>query len=212
MPHLEPMAALSDEELARRARRGCAQCFDELMRRFQVPVLHFLRHRGSAVNAEDLLQDTFIRVYENLRRYNPRRRFAPWLFTIARRVSVNGSRKARSHVAELLIDTTDNALSPLDVLVEQDGRQYLWDVVARVLSESEQTAMWLHYVEEMPLVEIAIVLGRSRVAVKTMLFRARRRLLPHLKELELQAVAGTGSAAPVQDAKSWAVSLEAPHA
>ena len=41
-------ASLSDEELARRAQQGCVDSFEQLMRRFQVPVLHFLRRRGGA--------------------------------------------------------------------------------------------------------------------------------------------------------------------
>ena len=60
----------------------------------------------------------------------------------------------------------------------------LWDLAASVLSERQHTALWLYYVEEMPVKEIARVVGRSRVAVKTMLFRARRKMLPFLEDSE----------------------------
>ena len=61
MPQIPPTLSPSDEQLAWRAQRGCADSFDQLMRRFQAPVLHFLQHRGAAAEAEDLLQETFVR-------------------------------------------------------------------------------------------------------------------------------------------------------
>ena len=63
-----------------------------------------------------------------------------------------------------------------------EGRRRLWDLAAKTLSEEQTTALWLHYVEEMPLSGIALVLGRSRASVKVMLFRARRKLLPLFDE------------------------------
>jgi RNA polymerase sigma-70 factor, ECF subfamily len=176
---------MSDEELACRAQRGCAESLDELLRRFQSPVLHFLRHRGPAAEAEDLLQETFLCVYQNLHRYRRRWRFATWVFTIARRQSINRYRRWRPPTSN-----DDVALSAApgpetaEIVAAADHRRRLWAVAAEILSEEELTALWLHYVEEMPTRDIATVVGRSRVAVKTMLFRARRRLLPHLEKLD----------------------------
>ena len=213
MPDLPPTAVPSDEELACRAQQGCAESFDELMRRYQVPVLHFLRHRGLACEAEDLLQDTFVRAYENLHRYHRRWRFATWLFTIARRLSINDRRKVRPWSGNsALAEAAAATAGPLEALMEEDGRRYLWSIADRILSEEERSAVWLHYVEEMPAREIAAVLGRTRVAVKTMLFRARRRLLPYLQELDPQMPAAAGSAGLPQDALCWSAALETRHA
>ena len=76
------------------------------------------------------------------------------------------------------------AAGPEQLAVAAESRQYLWSVAARILGEEEQTALWLHYVEEMPVGEIAAVLDRSSVAVKTMMFRARKKLLPLVGDLE----------------------------
>ena len=65
---------------------------------------------------------------------------------------------------------------------ESGGR--LWATAAAVLSEEQFTALWLHYVEDTPMREIAWILGSSRVAVKTMIFRARKKLLPLLQDPE----------------------------
>jgi RNA polymerase sigma-70 factor (ECF subfamily) len=180
-----PTTVPSDEELACRAQKGCARSFEQLMQRFQAPVRQFLRHRGNSSDAEDLLQETFIRVYANLHRYRQRWRFATWLFTIARRVSINHSRCVRPVAdAEALRSAESGAPSPLGVIVAEEDRRCLWDMAAKVLCQEELTAVWLYYVEEMPTREIAAVLERSWVSVKTMMFRARRKLRTLLQDLE----------------------------
>jgi RNA polymerase sigma-70 factor, ECF subfamily len=173
----------SDEELAVRARQGCAASFEQLLRRFQTPLLHFLRQRGFSADAEDLTQETFLRVYENLHRYDRRWAFSTWLFTIARRTGLNYRRRLRptTDVRAVAGAVSANA-APLERLVAEENRSRLWDRAAAVLSEEQTTALWLHYVEEMPAREIARVLGRSWTSVKVMLFRARRRLVPLLGE------------------------------
>src|SRR5208283_573805 len=130
-------------------------------------------------------QETFLRAYVNLHRYRPRWRVATWLFTIARRVAINHHRRSRP---EVVAGSWDSAASevhePYRVLVEEETRRRLWRLAAQVLSADEWTALWLFYVEEMPAREIAAVLGRSWVGVKTMLFRSRKRLLPLVSEWE----------------------------
>lgn len=185
MPRDLPPAPVSDEDLACRAQQGCADSFDELLRRFQSPMLHFLRHRGPAAEAEDVLQDTFLCAYQNLHRYRRRWRFATWLFTIARRLSINRYRRWRPTVeSDDLSQSVARGPEAPQMAADAEQRRRLWSTAAEILSEQEMTAVWLHYVEEMPARDIAAVLDRSRVAVKTMLFRARKRLLPHLAFLE----------------------------
>jgi RNA polymerase sigma-70 factor (ECF subfamily) len=174
----------SDEELARRAQGGCSDSFEELVRRFQVPLLQFLRRWTSHENAEDLVQDTFVRAYQNLQRYRPSRRFATWLFTIARRLSINQQRRRRPRAnGEALEMIGDETLEPGQLAAERESRQHLWTRAAEVLTEPQMTATWLYYAEEMSVEQIARVLGRSQVAAKVTLFRARKRLLPILREL-----------------------------
>jgi len=157
-----------------------------LVRRYQVPLAHFLRQRtGSATDAEDLVQDAFVRAYENLRRYRSSRRFSTWLFTIAHRISINHRRKKRPATdSDALASVEAGTPGPETIVADKESRRRLWDTAAEILSQEQMTAIWLYYVEEMPIREIARVLNRSRVATKTMLFRARKKLLPTLKELE----------------------------
>ncbi|MBN2475443.1 MAG: sigma-70 family RNA polymerase sigma factor [Pirellulales bacterium] len=175
----------SDEQLASRAQQGCSASFEELVRRYQVPLLHFLQRRTAAADAEDLVQDTFVRAYEKLHQYRAGCRFPAWLFTIAHRLSVNRQRRRRPTAdSEAVEAARDEAPAPPQLAAEKESRQRLWDLAAKVLSEPQVTAMWLFYVEEMSVQEIARVQSRTRVGVKTMLFRARKKLLPLLQKQE----------------------------
>lgn len=179
-----PSAAASDELLALRAQTGCAESFDELMRRYQAPLLHFLRQRGPFADAEDLLQETFLRAYQNLDRYRRPWSFRTWIFTLTRRIQLNSRRRQTPATRESRVEEVDStAREPYETITAEDDRQYLWSIAVTVLSEAESTALWLYYVEEMPISEIGDVVGRSMGATKTMLFRARKRLAPFLAPL-----------------------------
>jgi RNA polymerase sigma-70 factor (ECF subfamily) len=179
----QPESVPTDEELAQRARLGCVESFEQLMRRFQAPVLHFLLHRGLGADAEDVLQETFVRAYSNLARYRPKWRFATWLFTIARRLSINHRRRVTpANGGDSLEQALGREPEPGATLADEEERLGLWARAAGVLSEPELTALWLLYVEDMPVREIAAVVDRSTAAVKTMLFRARVKLAPLLHD------------------------------
>ena len=78
----------------------------------------------------------------------------------------------------------DHRPQPQQVVAQQEQNRRIWDIASSVLTEPQMTATWLHYVEDMPVKQIAKVLGRSQVATKATLFRARKRLLPVLQDLE----------------------------
>ncbi|MGA2031754.1 MAG: sigma-70 family RNA polymerase sigma factor, partial [Thermoguttaceae bacterium] len=145
-----------------------------------------LQQRVPAADAEDLCQDTFLRAYQGLGQYRSRWPFAAWLFTIARRVSINHYRRPRATIDARALEAAQAADPlPLEIIIAEESRRRLWDLAAQTLSEEQTTALWLFYVEQMPVEQVAWVLGFSRVAVKTMLFRARRRLLPLLREQDV---------------------------
>jgi RNA polymerase sigma-70 factor, ECF subfamily len=191
MPDNSTPTPPSDEQLVARAQQGCAKSFEELVRRYQVPLVHFLRQCGPDDEAEDVAQEAFIRAYENLASYRPRWRFSTWLFTIARRLSVSRRRRARPMADAAALESLASAApDPADAAAENESRRRLWDVAADVLGEEQVTALWLYYVEEMPVRQIARVLGRFTPAVKTMLHRARKKLLARLEGLGLHGPSG----------------------
>ena len=76
-----------DRELIRRTLAGEREAFDAIVARYQDGLFrHLLRLSGRAEEAEDLCQETFLRLYRSLRRFNPERPLLPFLFTIATNV------------------------------------------------------------------------------------------------------------------------------
>lgn len=93
-----------DQKLVRMAQSGDAAAVSELYARYQRRVLNYLyRFTGSRETAEDLTQETFIRVVRNLGRYRPTGSVAAWIFRIAKNLALNGIRD-RKGKEELLLD------------------------------------------------------------------------------------------------------------
>lgn len=173
----------SDEDLAGRARDGDVDAFEALVRRFQVPLLHFLRRHTSVTDAEDLVQDAFVRAYTRLDRYAPDRSFRTWLFTIAYRLCLNHRRRAR---LTLPLESAGHPVAAdvggLERLEQDETRLQLWDRVGRHVSDRQFTVLWLHCVEGLPLKDVARVIGSTQVAVRALMSRSRRKLARCLAE------------------------------
>jgi RNA polymerase sigma-70 factor (ECF subfamily) len=178
----ERIRTATDEQLARDARAGCVASFEELARRVQVPLVRFLTRRfPSRRDAEDVTQEALLKAYQGLGSYRDGRSFKAWVFTIAYRTSVSRGR-GEPEVAGELPASVAGGEDPADVVTRREGGERVWRVAREVLGEESVMALWLYYVEEMPAGEVARVMGRSWVSVKTMLHRARKRLGPYLVE------------------------------
>jgi RNA polymerase sigma-70 factor (ECF subfamily) len=182
-----------DATLAGRAAAGCAESFATLARRHQAAVRHYvhrLARRSGQGDADDVVQESLLRAWQGLAGYDPQWAFSTWLFSIARRSWLNHERGrqrrfTREAVAAGARPTSAEA-EPAASLIAAERASQIWDLAAATLSEQEFTATWLRYVEEKPLQEIAVVLGKPEATVKTILFRARRRLEPLMKAEALE--------------------------
>jgi RNA polymerase sigma-70 factor (ECF subfamily) len=176
----EKLSESTDDELARAAQTGSIAAFEQLARRFQGPLVSFLQRKFPSLrDAEDIAQETLIRAYRLLDKYHPSHSFRTWLFTIAYRLAVSHRRK-HSASAELSNDVRDNHLDPADMLEKREQRHRIWTTAQTILSEEQQSALWLYYVDDLSIHEVARVLGRTRIVIKVMLHRARRKLEPYL--------------------------------
>jgi RNA polymerase sigma-70 factor, ECF subfamily len=172
-----------DTELALRAAQGCVDSFAALAARHQVAIVHYaasMLGRGgrSRCDADDVAQQTFLRAQVEIATYRAGGPFAAWLFAIARRTCINhlrGERRRAVRQAAVWRGAVDLASGPLEVAAAADDR--------RTLPEPQFTAMWLHYVEGLPVASVATVLERSPAAVKLLLLRGRRRLAPVVFDL-----------------------------
>jgi RNA polymerase sigma-70 factor (ECF subfamily) len=171
-PPEAPLEALSAEELAVRAREGSRGSFDELVARFRPRLVAFLAGRlREPSDAEDVAQETFLRAYGSLDRYDAGRPFATWLFAIGKNVAAShalaGARRVRREQAGAMIEEAVAPVAPDD----------LWRRAASTLTPAAYRVLWLRYAQGMTVAEIADEVRRTRIAIKVTLFRARRRLL-----------------------------------
>lgn len=175
-----PDAALreaSDAQLVQRARAGSNEAFGQLVERYRERLLRFLVVRSmSRADAEDTLQDTFVNAYRYLESYDSRWQFSTWLYRIAIR---NAGRRARRGQEEAGA-SPEPPVDPLEACVAASERENLWLAAKRHLSTEACAAMWLRYAEDMPVKDVARVLGRPEAWAKVVLFRARRRLAGEL--------------------------------
>jgi RNA polymerase sigma-70 factor (ECF subfamily) len=175
------LRALSAEQLARQVQQGCQDSFAELVERYGNRLLQFLRSKtGSVQDAEDLVQDTFVKAYRNIHRYRDSCKFSTWLFTIAKRLSISRYRSKRHlrPVGRLESEVAEST----DVHAKGQVGSGLW-AVARSLTENQYQALWLKYAQDMSIKEIAAVTGKTQVNVKVLLYRARLNLAKRLKNV-----------------------------
>jgi RNA polymerase sigma-70 factor (ECF subfamily) len=167
---------LADEELARQTQAGSLAAFEELVYRYEKRIYGFIVFScPNPADAQELTQDTFVKAFQAIAQFNSGYEFAPWLFTIARRKCVDRHRQAQPPNEELSPELVA-ADNPAELIARAEERQDLWALVRRLLPTIQFQALWLKYVEEMDLAQIARSLNRSQTHIKVILFRARRAL------------------------------------
>lgn len=161
--------------LVEEAKAGCRESFDALMSSHHERVFNYiLRLCGNRQDAEDLTQETFIKVFRNLHRHRRNASFAPWLFTIAKRTALNHFRTQRSTLEFGDYHEFDHD-DPSRQLERKEHSENFWRLTRR-LKPIQQEALWLRYGEGFSIEETARILKRNKITVRVILHRARGQL------------------------------------
>lgn len=180
---------VSDEDLMMQCQRGDMSAFELLVRRYQDPLVNYIYYTINDYHrAEDLAQDTFLRVFKNANRYEPKASFKSWLYTIATNLSRNEirNRKRRNtyyledmveenedvYHSQFMIDTRHQP----DILLEKKERQQLIQKTLAQLPENQRLALTLVTYQELSYEEISEILKCSIGAVKSLIHRARQNM------------------------------------
>ena len=186
-----------DIDWMQRVKRGDRDAFAELVEAHQGRVIGtVVRMLGpETMDAEDISQQVFLRVWKSAARYEPTAKFTTWLFTITRNLVFNESRRRKNRPTSSLDapgaggdedasprQIADEATpSPEAALLEREMREAI-DAAIAELPEQQRMAVVLRRYEEMPYDEIARVLELTVPAVKSLLFRARTFLRERLEK------------------------------
>ena len=137
-----------------------------------------------------MTQDTFVRAFQAISQLNCRLSFAPWLFSIARRKCIDSFRARRIFDNEPLPEQPDFN-DPSELMAREEDRENTWQIARRHLPDTQFQALWLRYVEEMNIPGVARAMGKSQIAVRVLLFRARQALATKLDRAGRQAEPAT---------------------
>jgi RNA polymerase sigma-70 factor, ECF subfamily len=175
----------SDSEVVRQIRSGDDNAFDELMRRYEHPVVNFVyRILGNVEDADDVAQEVFVRVYQNLDTYRPETKFSTWLFALARNAAIDRVRWRERHPTESIEsgpELTTSSTSSHDAETREVGEQ-IAAAVAK-LPEDQRTALVLAEYHGLSYAEIAGVMHCSEKSVESRLYRAKQTLRSWLRHL-----------------------------
>ncbi len=190
----------SDVQLMLDVKAGDDVSFGLLLQKYRLPLVNFLfRMVRDAATAEDLAQETFLRVYRARKQYSPSAKFTTWLFRIATNLALNSVRDNRHRQMDVSLDApAEEDEAPVQIpakqmridehMIERDRAQFIRRAIA-ALPEKQRVAVLLHKYEEMDYVEIAKILDCSESALKSLLFRAYETLRVQLAPLLAQPVA-----------------------
>lgn len=169
------MKERSDHELVSGCLRGEDGCFDELVDRYEKPVYNLAyRVSGSTDDAEDITQSAFIKVYENLKTFDPHRKFFSWLYRIALNEALNFKRSRREMSDGVdAIPSEENGIH--QDIEEREEQERIGKALFR-LQEDLRAVIVLHYFSECSYHDISYILSIPERTVKSRLYEAREKL------------------------------------
>ncbi len=190
----------SDEALMARVARGRQDAFEVLLSRYEDAVITFCyAFLGNRDSAEDLAQETFLRVYRSAGRYRPLAKFTTWLYRIAANLCINelNKRKLRRAVSldepagsdpdgtRIVERIASDQAAPLSEAEKREAHRLVEKAISHLPEDQRSTLVLVEY-HHLSYREIAEILGVTVSAIKMRVKRARESLRDMLRLLELK--------------------------
>ena len=192
------LTSADDREVVLWAREGHERAFRELIRRYERPVFSLIyRMVRDRELAEDLAQETFVKVLNAIESYRPEYKFSSWIFKIANNAAIDHLRRRELDTLSLegardattperaeatALQLADRGESPLDEMEARELGGAIERAITRLRPEY-QSCILLRHVEDRSYEEIAEILGLPLGTVKTYIHRARAELQRELGPL-----------------------------
>jgi RNA polymerase sigma-70 factor (ECF subfamily) len=177
---------VDDRQLVESIRSGDPTAFEQLVRR-KTSKVYGLCYRiiGNAEDAKDISQLVFIKLWENLSKYDPHFAFDTWLYRMVTNVAIDFLRNKQSRENAInsnlrLVRTSSDAEQ--GVVVQRKEIENVFHAVSAVLSPKQKTIFVMREMDDLPSSEIARVLGCRESTVRNHLFNARKLMQQQLKK------------------------------
>jgi RNA polymerase sigma-70 factor (ECF subfamily) len=173
---------ISDEQLVQFSLKD-QDCFYYLMKRYEIKLLRYIKRLTtvSQEEAEDIMQEVFIKVYRNLNGFNQKLKFSSWIYRIAHNEIINQYRKTRHRLAIIPLNIEDeaNLIDSINDTIEIDGAYEKLENAERVrkalaeLPNKYREILVLRYLEDKSYGEISDILRKPPGTVATQINRAK---------------------------------------
>lgn len=174
-----------NKELVLLLQQGDRRAFAELVEGYKKPIYNLAyRMLKDGEEAYDIAQETFLRVFQHINRYDPEYKFSTWIFAIASRLCIDRLRKIKGNLQELSFDIPDNQPLPEEQVIKNQLRQEI-DEAINQLPEKYRLVIILRHINELSYEEISTVLEIPINTVKTHLFRGREMLKQALVSMKV---------------------------
>lgn len=169
------MEIINDSQLITMYLEGNPKAFESLVNRYAQMIYRFtLKLVGNKEEAHDITQETLIKAWKSIKKFDKKRNFKTWIFTIAQRTSIDSLRKRKDvNISSMDNDESgvemnipDNELMP-DELFERQENVELIQKALETISIEEKTIILLHNGEEMTFDDIAEILNKSINTIKS---------------------------------------------
>lgn len=162
--------------------------FERLYNKYKAPLLRFsYGYTFNQAKAEEIVHETFLKVYRHKNHFDPKRSFKGWLWAICKNTNIDALGKQKREPDEMFTDELEIAVvedEVLEKLIEQATRKQLHEALEMLsLSQREATLMWMN--DDLSFEEMAIILHRSPQAVKNLVHRAKNSLKTLLENVEV---------------------------
>ena len=167
----------SDDDLIEQIKLGDEKAAEELIKRYYTSILHYCkRHCSNLERAEDLTQETFLKLFRNLSGYKGKRKFRAYLYTIANHLCIDESRKMEVY----LLENEEEIRCECDEMRRIEDRSEI-NYLLNALSPEQRETVILRFGEQLKYEEIAKVMGCN---IRTAQSRVRNALKIMRKEQE----------------------------
>jgi len=193
MSYAHGSAESTDEEIIARYKEGDQEAFKDLINKYISPLYNFTARITNRNDASDIVQETFIKVWKSLNRFDVKKAsFKTWIFTIGRNTATDFLRKKRNLLFSDVEKDTDEDINSFaenipdeqilpDVALEKLQDKEFLNEVLNELKPNYREVLILHYQEEMTFDEIGKILNKPLNTVKSQYRRAMEQLRELLK-------------------------------
>lgn len=175
------MTTIDDQKLIEAIQNGDTKAYTQLVNRYKDLVytlaIRMLKHREEA---EEVAQDTFIKVFKSLDKFKGDSKFSTWIYKVTYNTCLDRIKKNKKHYNDVAIDEfifnkLDSIDNALDTMITEEKRVLIKNCINK-LPEDSSALLTLFYFEELSLEEISKIINIEANTVKVKLFRARKKL------------------------------------